>query len=168
MKTENVFHFHPLHLDELDRKVPRRLLSLQRLVDDATTRAVEHEYASTAGSVRPTTTSYGRYLSLADAAAWFGIDFMCWAWDSYPNTPLWLSFQEEWRSEESRSLGEIRRALEPLKQKAPSECFEEDGALYVSIDLPPHAEYDAVLKAVGRRLQEVSDLISAAGGAAGL
>ena len=121
MKTENVFHFHPLHLDELDRKVPRRLLSLQRLVDDATTRAVEHEYASTAGSVRPTTTSYGRYLSLADAAAWFGIDFMCWAWDSYPDTPLWLSFQEEWRSEESRSLGEIRRALEPLKQKAPSD-----------------------------------------------
>ena len=49
-----------------------------------------------------------------------------------------------------------------------TECFEEDGALYVPIDLPPHAEYDAVLKAVGRRLQEVSDLISAAGGAAGL
>ena len=90
-------------------------------------RPSRHEYASTAGSVRPTTTSYGRYLSLADAAAWFGIDFMCWAWDSYPDTPLWLSFQEEWRSEESRSLGEIRRALEPLKQKAPWECFEEDG-----------------------------------------
>ena len=57
-----------------------------------------------------------------------------------------------------------------LSQNRPTsaECFEEDGALYVPIDLPPHAEYDAVLKAVGRRLQEVSDLISAAGGAAGL
>ena len=167
MKTEEAA-FHPLHPDELDPKIPRRFRSLQRLVDDATTRAVKDEYASAPGSVTTTATSYGRYLSLADGAAWFGIEFECWAYPSYPNTPLWLCFQEEWRSEGSRPLGEIRRALEPLKQKAPSECFEEDGALYVPIDLPPHAEYDAVLKAVGRRLQEVSDLISAAGGAAGL
>ena len=160
MKTEDAFY--PLHPDELDPKIPRRLRSLQRLVDDATTRAVEDEYASAAGPVRPTATSYGRYLSLADAAAWFGIEFECWAYPSYPNTPFWLCFQEEWRSEESRPFREIRRALEPLERKAPKECFEDDGVLCVSIDLPPHAEYDEVLEAVVRRLQEVSDLISVA------
>ena len=159
MKTEEAFH--PLHPDELDPKVPRRLLSLQRLVDDATNRAVD----DTAGPVTTTSTSYGRYLSIADAAAWFGIEFDCWAYPSYPNTPLWLCFQEEWRSEESRPFGEIRRALEPLKWKASKECFEEDGALYVPIELKVRVEYDAVLEAVVTRLQEVSDLISAAGGA---
>ena len=151
MKTEEAFH--PLHPDELDPKVPRRLLSLQRLVDDATNRAVD----DTAGPVTTTSTSYGRYLSIADAAAWFGIEFDCWAYPSYPNTPLWLCFQEEWRSEESRPFGEIRRALEPLKRKASKECFEEDGALYVPIELKVRVEYDAVLEAVVTRLQEVSD-----------
>ena len=162
MKTEEAFS--PLHPDELDPKIPRRLFSLQRLVDAATTRAVKDEYASAPGPVTTTATSYGRYLSLAAAAAWFGIDFRCWEWGPYPDTPLWLYFEER-NEEEWRSLGEIRRALEPLTRKVPPECFEEDGALVVPIELPVHVENDAVLEAVVRRLQEVTDLISASGGA---
>ena len=150
--------FHPLQPDDLAPAVPRRLLSLRRLIDDATTRAVKAGYASTSGLLRaPKPTGYGRYLGVAGACAWFGIDFECWAEGSYPNTPLWLHFKE-WNAEEWRSLGEIRRALEPLERKA--ECFDEDGVLYVPIDLPIHVEYDAVLEAVGRRLQEISGLIS--------
>ena len=153
MKTEDAFPpFHPLHPDELDPKIPRRLFSLQRLVDAATTRAIKDKYASEPGSVTTTYASYGRYLSIADAAAWFGIEFECWAEDSYPNTSLWLCFNEEWR-EKSRPFGEIRRALEPLEWKA-----EENGVLFVPIELPVQAEYDAVLEAVVIRLQEVSDL----------
>ena len=54
--------------------------------------------------------------------------------------------------------------LKPLEQKDPPECFDDDGALYVPIDLPVRVEYDAVLEAVVTRLQEVSDLINATGG----
>ena len=77
MKTEDAFPpFHPLHPDEFDPKVPRLLLNLQRLVDDATTRAVAAGYASTEGlRVTPQATGYGRYLYLADAGARFGVDF---------------------------------------------------------------------------------------------
>ena len=163
MKTEEAFH--PLHPDELDPKVPRRLLSLQRLVDDATNRAVDDEYASTEGlRVTPRATGYGRYLYIADAGAWFGIDYECWAYPSYPNTPLWLCFSE-WQKGMIKPIDETRRGLGPLERKDPPECFDEDGALYIPIEFPVQVEYDAVLKAVVRRLQEVSDLISAAGGA---
>ena len=159
MKTEDAFPpFHPLHPDELDPKIPHLLLNLQRLVDAATTSAVEAGYASTEGlRVTPQATGYGRYLSLADATAWFGVDFASWAWDSYPDTPLWLYF--------SGPLSETHGALEPLERKDPPDCFDDNGALYVPIELPVHAEYDEVLEAVVRRLQEVSELISAAGGA---
>ena len=158
MKTDDAFPpFHPLHPDELDPKVPRLLLNLQRLVDDATDRAVAAGCAGTEGlRVTPKATGYGRYLSFADAEVWFGVDFSAWAWDSYPDTPLWLYFGP---------LSETHGALEPLKRKDPLDCFDEDGALYVPIELPVHAEYDAVLEAVVTRLQEVSSLINAARGA---
>ena len=158
MKTDDAFPpFHPLHPDELDPKVPRLLLNLQRLVDDATDRAVAAGYASTEGlRVMPKATGYGRYLSFADAEVWFGVDFSCWAWDSYPDTPLWLYFGP---------LSETHGALEPLERRDPPDCFDEDGALYAPIALQVHAEYDAVLEAVVTRLQEVSNLISAARGA---
>ena len=164
MKTEDAFPpFHPLHPDELDPKVPRLLLNLQRLVDAATDRAVAAGCASAEGlRVTPKATGYGQYLYLADAGAWFGVDFECWAWgDSYPDTPLWLCFSE-WSHGMRRPISETHGALEPLERKDPPECFDEDGALYVPIELPVRVEYDAVLEAVVTRLQEVSDLISAA------
>ena len=166
MKTEDAFPpFHPIHPDELDPKVPRLLLNLQRLVDDATDRARAAGYASTEGlRVTPKATGYGQYLYLADASVWFGVDYSCWEWDSYPNTPLWLCFWE-WSGGMRRPFSETRDALEPLARKAPKECFEADGALYVPIALPVHAEYDEVLEAVVTRLQEVSDLIGSAEGA---
>ena len=164
MKTEDACPpFHPLHPDEFDPKVPRLLLNLQRLVDDATTSAVAEGYASTEGlRVTPQATGYGRYLYLADAGVWFGVDFSSWALDSYPNTPLWLCFWE-WPRGMRRPLSETHGALEPLERKDPPDCFDDDGELYVPIELPVHAEYDEVLEAVVRRLKEVSDLISAAG-----
>ena len=166
MKTEDAFPpFHPLHPDEFDPKVPRLLLNLQRLVDDATTRAVAAGYASTEGlRVTPQATGYGRYLYLADAGARFGVDFASWAWDSYPDTPLWLCFSE-WDRGMRKPLSETHGALEPLERKDSPDCFDDDGALYVPIELPVHAEYDEVLEAVVRRLQAVADLIGSAEGA---
>ena len=166
MKTEDAFPpFHPLHPDQLDSKVPRLLLNLQRLVDDATTSAVAAGCASTEGlRVTPQATGYGQYLYLADAGVWFGVDFAAWAHDSYPDTPLWLYFSE-WSRGMKRPFSEIHGALEPLERKDPPDCFDEDGALYVPIELPVHAEYDEVLEAVVTRLQAVSDLIGSAEGA---
>ena len=135
MNTEEAA-FPPLHPDELDPKIPRRLLSLQRLVDAATTRAVAAGYASTKGlRVTPQATGYGQYLYLADAGVWFGVDFAAWAYDSYPDTPLWLFFSE-WSRGMKRPFSETHGALEPLERKDPPDCFDDDGALYVPIELP--------------------------------
>ena len=90
--------FPPLQLEELAPEIPRRLLGIRRLVDDSTARVVAKGYASIGGKVTPQVRGYGRYLRVANAIAWFGIDSDRWARGSYPDTPLWLHF-EQWRIE---------------------------------------------------------------------
>ena len=152
--------FPPLRPEELSPEFPRRLLSLRRLVDDATERAVAHDYADIKGLiVTPLARGYGRYLSLRGASAWFGIGQNWWARSAYPDTPLWLFF-EQWRDERHRARWPVTRgALEPLTRTAPPECLEENQALLVPIALPTGVEYDAVLDAVVERLREIADLI---------
>ncbi len=152
--------FPPLRPEELAPEIPRRLLSLRRLVDDATERAVAQGHANIKGLiVTPLARGYGRYLSLKGAGAWFGIGQNWWARGAYPDTPLWLFF-EQWRDERHKARWpETRRALEPLKRTDPPGCLEENQALLVPIALPTGVEYDDVLKAVANRLREVADLI---------
>lgn len=150
--------FPPLQPEELAPEIPRRLLGIRRLVDDATARVVDKGYASIGGKVTPQVRGYGRYLRVANAVAWFGIDSDRWAQSSYPDTPLWLHF-EEWRIE--IPLDQIRDALDRLIQKDPPECFDEGHELFVPIALPIGVEYDAVLDAVVRHLGDIASLISA-------
>ena len=82
--------------DEFAPEIPRRMLNLITLVDDAVTRAKNDGSISTpVRSVVPQATGYGRYVFVAEAGAWFGIDFARWARADYPDTPLWLRL-EEW------------------------------------------------------------------------
>ena len=160
--------FPPLRPEELAPEIPRRLLSLERLIGDATARAVEQGYADikglnvtpyAAGYGRPR--GYGRYLALQGAIAWFGIGLNWWVRGGYSDTPLWLSFGQS-RDEGHRARWpDTRRALEPLKRTDPPECLEENQALLVPIALPTGVEYDAVLDAVVARLQELADRITA-------
>lgn len=159
-RADDELGFPPLRPEELAPDTPRRMLSLRRLIDDSTTRAVEQGYADTKGlSVTPRPRGYGRYLSLGGAGAWFGVGFDWWSRGTFPDTPLWLFF-EQWSDERygPRWPG-TRGALEPLKRRDPPECLEENQALLVPIALPTGVEYDAVLDAVVERLREIADLI---------
>ena len=134
------------------------MLGLRLLVDDATDRAVGAGWADVKGlQVRPQFWGYGRYLRLAGAQVWFGIDFVDWV--SCDATPLWLWFTEaSLRREEGTRL-----ALDPLRTRNPPEVFEWDDGLAVPVMLPVGVEYDAVLDAVVARLEEITQLVGAGG-----
>ena len=152
--------FLPLRQEDSAPEIPRRLLSLRPLVDDATKRAVDQEYADISGlNVRPTANGYGRYLRLGGGGAWFGISSDLWARGSYPDTPLWLRFWR-WRGDPNEAQWpSTLTALGHLVRKDPPSAFEHDGGVIVPIDLPTGVEYDAVLDSVVNRLREVADLI---------
>lgn len=150
--------FLPIRQEELGLEFPRRMLGLQLLVDNATDRAVGAGWADVKGlQVRPQFWGYGRYLRLAGAQVWFGIDVVDWA--SSDATPLWLWFTEaSLRREEG-----TRIALDPLRTRNPPEVFEWDDGLAVPVMLPVGVEYDAVLDAVVARLEEIAQLVGARG-----
>lgn len=147
--------FPPLGPEELALDIPRRLNGLRKLVDDATVRAVEHGDRT---RITARNVGYGRYLRIAGTGTWFGIDTDRWARGSYPDTPLWLIF-EQWTEDNSVPLSRTREALRSLMHKDPGECIDEDSAVLVPIPLPTEVEYDMVLEAVVERIRTVAELI---------
>lgn len=151
--------FPPLGPDELAPEIPRRLNGLRQLVDDSTIRAVEYGCADIDGLyVTPQYKGYGRYMRIAGTGTWFGIDTFRWARGYYPDTPLWLYF-EQWKGSDSVPLGRTLEALRPMIQKDPPQCFDEGSAVLVPIPLPTEVEYDLVLDAVAERIRTVAELI---------
>ncbi len=148
--------FLPLRREELGPDFPRRMLRLHRLIDDATQRAIKDGFANVESlNVTPRRWGYGRYVRLADTVEpWFGISFDDWA--LHRETPLWLWFQKKYTQRKAL------RALEPLRQRDPSELFGHPENPTVPVELPVGVEYEAVLDAVVERLKEVADLIRAA------
>ena len=141
--------FLPLRPDELGPEFPRRVLHLQRLIEDATSRLRDAGVVDTAGrNVAAQTQGYGRYMRLAGAEVWFGVRFDLWA--RHHDTPLWLQFYGE--------LDEIRPKLNLLQQKDPPGVIKDSGTLFVPINLPVGVEYDAVVE----RLKKVAWLINPA------
>ena len=136
--------FLPLRAEEFGLEFPRRVLGLQRLVDDATNRGCQAGFISVKGlQVTPRGWGYGRYVRLAGEELWFGVSYDLWA-RTRPAL-LWLRF------------GKNRRALEPLRRADPPQLFDDR---YVPIDVPIRREYEAVLDAVVERLEEIATAIS--------
>ena len=153
--------FPPLRPDELAPAIPRRLRGLRRLVDDAAKRLIHAGHADIEGlKVASLEQGYGRYIRVA--GAWFGIAADLWARGSYPDTPLWLYFQR-WKGGTTIALERTRKALDPLGHKDPRECFDDGNsdAVLVPIPLLVGVEYDAVLDAVVKKIQDVAELIHA-------
>ena len=161
-------------------------LDLQGLVGEAGDRAAVEGYVETSGlRSSPRKTGYGRYMLIAGAGAWFGVDCQRWSSDSYPDTALWLCF-EVWTSGPPVTFDSVRSALQPLGRRDPRECFHEVKAVHVPIALPIEVEYgdvvgfverhrgwtrvrpfplpasyDEVLDCVVKRIKEISSLIDA-------
>ena len=153
--------FLPLRSDELAPEFARRIVSLWRLVDDATKRSQEAEYVSTQGLlVTAQKRGYGRYVQVAGSVGWFGIGLDWWGRGTYPDTPLWLYFEPP-KGAATNSLHQTREALDPLTRMDPPQCIDEPNAILVPIVIPTGVEYDEVLDAVVHQIQRVSELIKA-------
>ena len=150
--------FLPIRSVEFAPEIPRRMLNHNALVKDTVTRAKNDGLISTKGlRATPRETGYGRYVYVAEAAAWFGIDFTRWARADYPDTPLWLHL-EEW--EETITIAHLRQTLEELFQSDPPRCFDEGERLCVPIMLPTAVEYRVVLSAVVAHIEHVANQIN--------
>ncbi len=131
---EDTEAFLPLRADELSPEMPRRLLDLGRLVDDATERACDEGFADKKGPRASGTKSYfGTYLRLGSeakgmwAGAWFGVHYDWWRSDG---DPLWVEFLV-WNDTMPRD-----------------EINEKLGFRYRPLYLPIGKEYDEVLDSV--------------------
>lgn len=111
--------FLPLRRDELGPEFPRRVLHLQRLIEDATSRLRDAGVVDTARrNVAARAQDYGRYMRLGGVEVWFGVRFDLWA--QHRDVPLWLYFYE--------NPAETRHRLESLRQGDPTRVIENSGA----------------------------------------
>jgi hypothetical protein len=135
--------FLPLRAEEFAPAVPRRMLGLRRLIDDATDRARTLEVANSTGhrvvstkrlrvTLRPY--GYGRYITIGGMyVAWFGVNQERWA--RHKETPIWLRFYHRAAKEAQKKLGDQSYGF----------------------TLPTGVEYDAVLDSVVDQLQNIAE-----------
>lgn len=152
--------FLPLRPGELGSEIPRRLISLENLVNHVIERLEREELAADSGNLYSLRTEYGYAFKLSGAGAWFGIDHDKWA--TVRDTPLWLYLYGEGdRWQGVKPFSEIRDNLKPLGLKTPPELFDEfaDNELVIPIYLPVGVAADAVLEAVVERIEEIGKLL---------
>jgi len=139
--------FLPLRSEELAPAFPRRMLDMERLWKDATALAVERgrelgrPFVNTDGTaVAPQWHGSGRHIQIGkeDAwwGAWFGVHYELWARET--ETPLWLSFWEDYASAAKKKLGSHNYGF----------------------TLPVDVEYDRVLDSVVEELQKIAHTLS--------
>ena len=157
--------FLPIRPEELGPKFPRRILGLQRIINDVTERGKSAGWIDTSSlSTSASVGGWGRYMRLRHvgsaehAGALFGYNFAFWV--KHRDTPLRLRFYE-WDG--TMRLNEVRPRLEPLlREDPPGVIYESDYAL-VPIYLPVGVEETAVVDDVFKQLEHVARLIDPKG-----
>jgi hypothetical protein len=152
--------FLPLRSEELAPAVPRRLIHLLQLIEDAVEKAVHGKFASRKDPRKGATlkkakyeASPGRYFCLGQVGVSLRLYFEHWA--KHADTPLWLVIHgTNWKKD---SLGSARHALRDLEDH--SHLFVYNAGLYVPIDLPLGVERGAVLESIVRQIKAVADLL---------
>jgi hypothetical protein len=142
--------FLPLRPEELGPEIPRRLLSLPRLVDDAIALGRDAGWITKDGGGSSGRHFYGHFFLLCDAHVWFGVDFRRWARNG--DTPLWLQLNKGGgRAGRSPTvdISEARREL-----GLPSEVN------FVPITLRTGVEEDAVLDDLVDQLEKIGRKIN--------
>ena len=150
--------FLPLRQEELGPQLPRRVIDLAGLVDDAIGRISKTEWVSIKGArMAATAKSYGIWLTFPRAVeafgkfgSYFGVSYGNWA--RHRDTPLWLWIWD--------APADLHRALEPLRHGNPPQLIGTGDRLEVPIELPVGKERGEVLDAVVERLLEIARLIA--------
>ena len=147
--------FLPLRPGQLGPDLPRLMLHLNRLVDDAVERARSTEWLSVEGMRRTAQPDgYLRYFCLGGVPMWLAVNFKYWS--LYRETPIWLGFQDGALGENWELPDNIYQRLAPLR-KAPPGYVEAEKSIPVM--LPTGVEYEAVLSSVVKRLEYVGGLL---------
>ena len=135
---------------------PQRDANLKRLMRDAIRRLEQSGWANTSGlSVGQGFGFYVRYLRLAGAFAWLGIDYK--AMEVMPDKPLWLSFYSD---NGQVPVDEVRERLGDLGKPGLEWRSQE---VSVPIPLPPGADREATLDAIVVEMERVGRLIDPEG-----
>ncbi len=157
--------FLPIRSEELGPEIPRRILDLQRIIDDSIERGKSAGWIDTSKlGAAGAAGGWGRYIRLGHAGstdravALFGYSYQFWA--KHRDTPLRLRFYE-WDG--PMRLNEVRRRLEPLlREDPPGVIYEGDDAL-VPIYLPVGVEKTAVVNTVFARLASIARMLDQEG-----
>ena len=137
--------FLPLRSDELDTRFPRSVRSLGRLIRNTAVRASDRGWEHVGGNSR----REGPYEKLrCGVSARFGMDLALWK--RHGRTPLWLTVHKS----DGVSIDEARRRLKSLIVDA------HTGHPSVPIELPVGVDYDEVLDAVVRQLEDIAHRIT--------
>ena len=154
--------FLPLRPQELGHEIPRRLISLQGLVQRVLERTIADGVGEAVGP-RPSASigGYGRFLRLGGARAWVGLWYGPWA--RLRPTPLWLQLRRPSESDDM-PLDEVRRKLRQLAHRDPPDLIEGSAVgewgLLIPIPLPAGVEQEAVVETAVSRLSEIATLLA--------
>ena len=137
---------------------PRHDNNLKKLIADAVMCVEESGWANTYRlTVGQGNEFYGRYLRLAGAFAWFGIDYR--ALKQNPGKPLWLAFMNY--ANVPLSLETVRSRLGELAE--PGFVWGSDRFACVPIALPEGVDTDATCDAIVAELARIAKLIDPGG-----
>ena len=139
---------------------PTRDENLKQLIADAVRRLEQSKWVSTNGlRVGQGLDFYGRYLRLAGALAWLGIDYR--AEKEIPGKRLWLQFFDDRAVDARVKLEEVRSRLEGWLDTRLS--WRRDDEVYLPIELPPGADHDQTLDSIVAQLERIAKLIDPEG-----
>ncbi|KAA5600463.1 PD-(D/E)XK nuclease family protein [Blastochloris sulfoviridis] len=147
----------PATLEELtSTEVPRRLIGLADLVQQACERALAAGIADRKGLL-PAHKWYGagRYLRIGGAGAWVGIDHQLWA--RYGIGPLWITFAP---TEYGRAAA-VLNAIAPWLSSNPVRAFDLEGNAAIPLRITSYATRDIVLDDLHSQIAELCHLLRA-------
>ena len=119
-----------------------RMRQYKRLIDAATERGIEQEWASRKGlNLTPRKYGYGRYISLREIVVWFGVNVD--QFERTENTPLWVDC----------SYGQ------PVNSSAARDELGMRDAGWAPVNLKRDVEYPEMLDGVVDSLKRIADVI---------
>lgn len=145
--------FLPLRPEQLAPEAPRLIRDMIRIVDDASGRIFQTEWAArNRMQRRGEPGGLFQYMTVGGFNCWFGFGHEYWL--KYGQTPLWFGFQQhEWNEREE----DILLKIESLSLEDPPKYKELEGIIpiFVSTGTP----YEAVLDNVVCQLKGIADLL---------
>lgn len=139
--------FLPLGPHDVSRHLGQRVQQFADLVDKVVAVLVHTHGANTKGlTTGGNQATYGRYFRLGTLACFLAYAPPLWA--RYGETPLWLRVKnEEWKTPQS-----LREQLHRAFAGLPNRVCEDEGYLYVGINLPVGIESGGVIAEIVRQI----------------